>query len=259
MFNRRLMGAGLMAGGLMVAVVLPTAAETNPAVPPVSGTEVRDPTKTVALKYLAYVAGIPSGEARMVLERRGLPARGSSSFSYNVAGTARSKGLWESIQKWRAEYSVNGEVHQQVRDGGNRRLVLPGHFYSLQTTPKKRREIHIEDGVLRETKNNKVRDPRPSQTGFDLLSALFFLPACHPAVRVHTGRDGYEMRRIEPPKTAEPGAETKLVTRCRYQVTDDEGDNYQMMLVYGQRGDFIVPTEITAKGPVSGRMVLAEE
>jgi len=209
---------------------------------------------TATLKYEAYIAGIPSGEARLVLSRRDLAARGAASFSYKVSGSARSKGLWESIQKWRAEYSVDGEVHQQTQG----RVVLPGHFYSLQTTPKKRREIHIEDGVLNETKNNKVRDPRPAQTGYDLLSALFFLPACYPEVRVHTGRDGYEMRRVEPAKAPENQPSSTPIMRCSYQVTDEEGGSYAMTLVYQQVGEFVLPSIITAQGPLSGRMVLTD-
>ena len=219
------------------------------------------PEAITDLKYDAFVAGIPSGEARLTLKRQQLRTRGSASFSYLVEGTARSKGLWESIQKWRAEYSVDGEVHHQGQQGataGVSRVVLPGHFYSLQTTPKKRREIHIEDGVLKETKNNKVRDPRPAQTGFDLLSALFFLPSCHPEVRVHTGRDGYTMRRAEPLIPPRGQLDPAPVMRCSYRVTDEEGDNYKMTLVYKRLGEFVVPAEISAQGPVSGRMVLAE-
>ncbi len=220
---------------------------------------VTAPEAIARLKYDAYVAGIPAGEARLTLARQQLATRGAASFSYKVTGTARSKGLWESIQKWRAEYSVDGEVHQQSRTEGLSRVVLPGHFYSLQTTPKKRREIHIEDGVLRETKNNKVRDPRPAQTGFDLLSALFFLPACHPEVRVHTGRDGYNMRRVEPAAPSEGQPESAPIMRCSYQVIDEASGSYGMTLVYKRLGEFVVPGEITVQGPLSGRMVLTQD
>gem|GEM_PF-130668 len=228
-------------------------------------TLVQTPEAIANLKYEAFVAGIPAGEARLTLARQKLAARGAASFSYKVTGTARSKGLWESIQKWRAEYSVDGEVHHQSQTQGQQsetallsRVVLPGHFYSLQTTPKKRREIHIEDGVLKETKNNKVRDPRPAQTGFDLLSALFFLPACHPEVRVHTGRDGYTMRRTQPAVPPRGQLDSAPIMRCSYGVTDEEGGNYKMTLVYKRMGEFVVPADISAQGPVSGRMVLAE-
>ena len=249
---------------VLVSVALHAAVPVVESVPvPVTATEAPEASvtaeakQTVSLKYDAYVAGIPAGDAQLTLERQPLPARGAASFSYKVAGTARSKGLWESIQKWRAEYSVVGEVHQSTPAQSQNPVVLPGHFYSLQTTPKKRREIHIEDGVLKETKNNKVRDPRPAQTGFDLLTGLFFLPPCQPEARVHTGRDGYDMRRTEPPRSSEPPASTAAIVRCAYQVTDEEGGTYQMSLVYQRRGDFLVPVDIAAQGPLSGRMVLA--
>lgn len=256
--NRRLIPVLLLAGVVLAAN--PSVAQTAVAAPvsDSSSDSVPKPASIANLAYDAFVAGIPAGEARLSLARRELPARGAASFSYKVTGTARSKGLWESIQKWRAEYSVDGEVHQQVKTEGLSRVVLPGHFYSLQTTPKKRREIHIEDGVLKETKNNKVRDPRPAQTGFDLLSALFFLPACHPEVRVHTGRDGYTMRRVEPLVPAQDQLDSRPIMRCSYAVTDEEGGSYKMTLVYKRLGEFVVPVDISAQGPVSGRMVLAE-
>ena len=215
----------------------------------------------ITLVYEAYVAGINAGEARLALERQSVPAiklfgaktageRRVEERQYRVAGTARSKGLWESVQQWRAEYSVDGILRLSSSEKGQAEssAVFPEHFYSLQTTPKKRREIHIEAGVLRETKNNKVRDPRPAQTGFDLLTALFFLPPCHAEVRVHTGRDGYEMRRA--------GVAGDM--RCTYSVEDEEGGRYEMTLAYVRRDGFTVPAEIAVQGPLSGRMILAD-
>ncbi len=216
--------------------------------------------KRVDLKYEAYVAGINAGEAALTLVRSGSDSGGPKSFSYRVAGTARSKGLWESIQPWRAEYSVDGEV----RGDSPGPALSPGHFFSLQTTPRKQREIHIEQGVLREIKNHKVRDPRPAQSGFDLLSALFFLPPCHPEVQVHSGRDGYAMQRLRPKISLiderEPAVQDDIM-RCSYRVTDDDGADYRMSLQYGRRGgagEFVVPAEIRVEGPLSARMVLVD-
>jgi len=194
----------------------------------------------VALTYEAYIAGINAGSAELMLQRSPLRSN-SEDYQYHVEGTARSKGLWESFQQWRAEYSVTGQVAATTG-------VVPGHFYSLQTTPKKRREIHIRDGVLRETKNHKVRDPRPAQTGFDLLSAMFFLPPCHPSARVHTGRDGYTLARR--------GAGE--ANKCRYSVTDENGDTYKMSLIYAVRAGFSVPVSVDVEGPMNGRMVLSK-
>ena len=210
------------------------------------------------LRYEAFVAGIPAGEAIMQLQREPPIQAGASAYRYSVAGSARSTGLWESFQQWRAEYSVNGKVIRTLAEGdkktGVQITVSPGHFFSLQTTPRKRREIHIEDGILSETKNHKVRDPRPAQTGYDLLSALFFLPPCHPELRVHTGRDGYTLQRTgvgDKPATQPP-------LSCSYRVRDDEGGEYKMKLSYGGRGSFTVPVEIVVHGPVNGRMRLVE-
>lgn len=210
------------------------------------------------LKYEAFVAGIPAGEAVMQLQRDPLDRTDVSAYQYRVAGTARSTGLWESFQQWRAEYSVDGTVTREVAEGNQERraqtMVLPGHFFSLQTTPRKRREIHIEDGILKETKNHKIRDPRPSQTGYDLFSALFFLPPCHPEVRVHTGRDGYSLQRSSPGDAVD----TQPSLNCRYRVRDDDGSEYKMKLTYAQRGGFVVPVEIVVQGPLNGRMRLVE-
>ena len=211
------------------------------------------------LVYEAFVAGINAGEARLVLEQQSTPAiklfgantageRRVEERQYKVSGTARSKGLWESVQQWRAEYSVDGILRRSNSETERSSAVFPEHFYSLQTTPNKRREIHIEAGVLRETKNNKVRDPRPAQTGFDLLTALFFLPPCHPEVRVHTGRDGYDMRL----------AKSASAQRCTYSVVDEAGGRYEMTLAYAERDGFTVPAEIAVQGPLSGRMVLVD-
>lgn len=199
----------------------------------------------LALRYEAYIAGVNAGQANLQVSRSGT--------TYQVAGTARSLGLWESIQRWRAQYSVTGELVREAPASAQsaalstQLLPKPGHFFSLQTTPKKRREIHIEEGVLKETKNRKVRDPRPAQTGYDLLSALFFLPSCHSQARIHTGRDGYEFTR-----TGEAGE------GCSYKVLDEEGAAYRLELTYQQIAGLNVPNVIGVRGPLPGRMVLTE-
>ena len=215
---------GILAVTLLATSVLQAAPATDESCPG-SG---------LSLRYEAYIAGVNAGEANVQLSRVGT--------AYRVSGKARSKGLWESIQQWRAEYSVTGQLTPE-------RLVAPKHFYSFQTTPKKRREIHIEDGILKETKNHKVRDPRPAQTGYDLLSALFFLPKCQAQARVHTGRDGYEFTRISAPAGAES---------CSYKVVAEEGSDYRLELTYRRLAGFNVPAVISVRGPLPGRMVLAE-
>jgi len=207
-----------------------------------SSTSAMEPCASTGLnlRYEAFIAGVNAGEASLQVSRKGA--------AYRVAGTARSKGLWESMQQWRAEYSVDGMLEAEA-PASAATVPAPGHFYSLQTTPRKRREIHIEDGILKETKNHKVRDPRPAQTGYDLLSALFFLPACHARARIHTGRDGYEFSRID-------SAETDAV--CDYAVIDEQGGDYRLKLTYQQLGGFTVPQVISVRGPLPGRMVLAE-
>lgn len=201
----------------------------------------------LSLRYEAYIAGVNAGQARLEV--------GQTGSGYRVAGTARSKGLWESMQQWRAEYSVEGELVAPAQgaesDQAQPLLPAPGHFYSLQTTPRKRREIHIEDGVLKETKNHKVRDPRPAQSGYDLLSALFFLPACHPSARIHTGRDGYEFTRKATPTSTDDAV-------CRYEVVDEDGGRYGLGLRYRRIIDFNIPAEINVRGPLPGRMLLVE-
>ncbi len=200
------------------------------------------------MKYEAFIAGVNAGEANLLLTRE--------NDSYRVEGTARSKGLWESIQQWRAEYSIDGKLLSSVAQGsGPATLPVPGHFYSLQTTPKKRREIHIEDGVLSEIKNHNVRDPRPAQTGYDLLSALFFLPACHASARVHTGRDGYEFTRVEG-VAGQPSDQDTDPQLCNYAVVDEGGQRYKLGLTHGQYAGFSVPATILVRGPLPGRMVL---
>jgi len=220
---------GRTIGVLAVALLMSSAA---PAMPVVA--EQRCTGAGVNLSYEAFIAGVNAGQASVQVSRVG--------STYRVVGTARSKGLWESMQQWRAEYSVTGEVTPDQQ-------VLPGHFYSLQTTPKKRREIHIEDGVLKETKNHKVRDPRPAQRGYDLLSAVFFLRMCQAQARVHTGRDGYDFTRISAPDDS---------TRCSYRVVDEEGADYRLELTYQRLAEFNVPSVVSVRGPLPGRMVLAD-
>ncbi len=206
------------------------------------------PVEELQLRYEAYIAGINAGRARLRLR--------SAGAYYEVDGSARSKGLWEKLDKWRAKFGVHGQ-----RLG---RSLQPARFFSLQTTDKKRREVVVEDGVLRVTKNAKIREPRPALPGFDLLSALFFLPPCAGSVDIHNGRDGYHLRlQGSAAATAGVDAATAGVTaadsalQCAYDVIDEDGDTYVMTIDFRQIGSFTVPSEIVISGVVSGRLLLA--
>ena len=214
----------LSAVGLVLVCANPAMAD---GVPSHGDADVRE----LRLQYAAQVAGVYAGDAEIVL---GLDGNG-----YRVAGSARSAGVWERFQRWRARFSVQG-------------LLAPGadpemqRFYSLQTTPRKMREIVIADGVLNEIKNQKVRPPRAPLPGFDLLTAMFFVPDCRQAAAVHTGRHGYRLER-----QAGGGAQ------CTYRVSDEDDAWWRLTVRYRELDGFRVPARITvASSGLRGSLTL---
>lgn len=84
--------------------------------------------KNRLLHYDAYLSGVHVGSARIYLD--------TTANAYRIAGSARSEGLWERFQQWRAEFAAQG-VRQAT-------LPKPSRFTATQTTPKKQRELVVE-------------------------------------------------------------------------------------------------------------------
>ena len=138
------------------------------------------------LEYAASLAGAPIGEVSLRLQLT--PETPSAPGRYSIAGEARSIGIWEAFQSWRGEYSAAGEIVNGQPQ--------PESYWLSQHTPRKARDVRVAAGVLHETKNGKVRDPRPAPPGLDVLSGFFVEPRCAAArdgMDVNTGRYPYRI------------------------------------------------------------------
>jgi len=185
-----------------------------------------------ALRYAAYLGGVNIGFAEVKLS--------VNASTYRVAGTARTIGLWDRFQQWRARFRVDGTFKATE--------PAPLSFSSTQTTQRKQREILVTDGLLHVTKNHKQRSPRPALPGIDMLTALFLVEPCREYLQVHTGRDGYEFRLAE-----QIGASS-----CRYDVHSDEDRDYEMRIEYEGILRHQLPQRIDISGPLSGYLILED-
>lgn len=196
-----------------------------------SGRELASGIK-LQLHYDAYLGGLNVGTAQIQVS--------TANDAYSLVGSARSVGLWERFQQWRATFGAEG-VREAIKPS-------PKSFFSTQTTPQKQREVLVENGLLYVTKNLKKRSPREALPGIDMLSALFFMKPCNQQMQVHTGRDGYEFRLLA---NADRSS-------CQYAVRSDEDRDYEMQIDYQRVAELMVPRRIEISGGLSGYLVLAQ-
>jgi hypothetical protein len=211
---------------VVLAAGLPVPAVADPA-PVGAGAPVGD----VTLRYQAFVAGAPVGEATVKVA----VAEGH----YRVEGDARSNGWLKGFSKWRNRFAAHGRLDGLTRE--------PAEFSYIERDRDKQRQVLVRDGMLQVTKSGKARTPRASPAGPDLVSVLFVQPHCQGDQRLHTGRHVYQLSRLR----RDPGG-------CRYAVVDEDGDGFEIELVFGRRGDLVVPTRVTVYAWLTGWVELLE-
>ncbi len=189
--------------------------------------------ETVQLHYEAYLGSALAGSARLALSQDGQ--------NYSVVGSAKSKGLMESFNPWKAQFETRGVLVEGVPQ-------LEQYHY-VESDNRKLREVTVSDGQLRVVKNGKLRAELAALPGMDILSALFVEPTCEPVFDLHTGRRGYHL--VNTRSGDDGAAET-----CAYSASDEDGDRYQVSIEFVRVGALRVPRVIELSGFLSGRMKL---
>ncbi len=185
-----------------------------------------NPNQTLTLDYRAVVAGAPVGEARVTL------ALGDDG-SYRVRGFARSNGWMRGFSGWRNRFWSSGHVVAGA--------ITPERFRYHEQDQDKDRRVLVQDGTLQVTKNGRQRPRRRAPDGPDLIAALFVVPDCSADRQVHTGRHRYRLDRL-------PGDESA----CRFRVTDDDQDTFELEMELERRGDLALPRRITVRAWLTG-------
>lgn len=185
----------------------------------------------VTLRYQAYVAGAPVGEATITVA--------VVDDHYQVVGDARSNGLLRGFSQWRNRFAAHGRLD----DAGPQPIT----FSYAERDRRKTRDVAVRDGVLEQTKNGKRRPRRDAPSGSDVVSALFVAPRCEEDHQLHTGRCTYLLTRLD----GDSGS-------CRYLVTDDDDDSFEIELELGSHGGLVVPQRITVYAWLTGRVELIE-
>lgn len=189
--------------------------------------------ETVQLRYEAYLGGALAGTARLALSQ--------DAQSYSVVGSAKSKGLMDSFNPWRAQFEARGTVANG--------LPQLDQYHYVESDNRKLREVTVSDGQLRVVKNGKLRAELDALPGMDILTALFVEPSCDPALDLHTGRRGYRL--VSPSESANGVADT-----CRYTARDEDGDKTEVSIEFVRVGELRVPRVIELSGFLSGRLKL---
>jgi hypothetical protein len=177
------------------------------------------------LQYRAYVAGAPVGDAEVTVE--------VANGAYRVNGLATSTSWLSAFAAWRNEFRAHGRL-----DGSKPQLA---EFAYLEENRRSRRDVAVRDGTLSETKDGRRRSDRPSPEGTDVVSALFVAQVCVDDQVLHTGRHVYRLTVV---KHTDQG--------CRLQVTDSDGDRYDIELQLAERGGLLVPERITVHAWLTG-------
>lgn len=189
--------------------------------------------ETVQLYYEAHLGSALAGSARLALSQDGQ--------SYSVVGSAKSKGLMESFNPWKAQFEARGALVEGVPQ-------LEQYHY-VESDNRKLREVTVSEGQLRVVKNGKLRAELAALPGMDILSALFVEPNCEAAFDLHTGRRGYHL--VNTQAGLAGSADT-----CTYSASDEDGDRYQVSIEFVRVGALRVPRVIELSGFLSGRMKL---
>ena len=182
-------------------------------------------------QYQARVAGIAAGNLTVVVER--------GNGRYLVTGYARSVGLWEVIDNWRADFSATGTLV----DGS----VTLEKYELYERTNSKKQKVTVTPETLQVVKNGKIRSPAAPLPGLDVLTALFVVATCPDEQELHTGRHGYLLAK----KNSEENG-------CSFLVTDEDEETFIAAVKYRRYFDMNVPGSIHFQGAVEGVLELVK-
>lgn len=190
-----------------------------------------DAARDVTLRYRAYVAGALVGDATVTVAM--------VDDRYQVVGDARSTGVLKGFSEWHNRFAAHG-----VLDAAGSR---PREFYYTERNRRKVRDVAVRDGTLHVSKNGKQRPERAAPDGRDVLSALFVSPHCRDDHVLHTGRYVYRLQRLEHDGES-----------CRYRVTDEEDDSFEIDLELTRLNGLVVPGRIVVHAWLTGSVELME-
>lgn len=221
------------------------------------------------LEYEAVIAGAPAGSARVAFARAPIRKDPSSAASaaastaaeaeaeapspvvaerYRLVGEAKAEGLLDALSPWKTNFWVSGERADLAVSAVDYRYIEKGR--------SKRRDVHVSDATLKVIKNGRQRAPRAALPGMDVISALFAVAACPPSLMLHTGRHGYRLQAVG--AGADTAADVRDIRpgRCRYRVTDEDDDQFDIDIEFETLAGARVPSRIEVAGTVTGTLAL---
>jgi len=184
-----------------------------------------------SLRYQAFVAGAQVGEAEVNVS--------VANGVYRVDGDARSNGWMKGFTRWRNRFSATGRIAGTGKE--------PAEFSYTESDRDKHRHVIVRDGTLQVTKNGRERPPRQSPDVPDVVSALFVLPHCRGDQVLHTGRHVYRLSEVE-----------RRAGGCRYEVTDDDDDTFEVDVELARRQGLLIPKKITVHAWLTGWIELVD-
>lgn len=204
------------------------------------------------LEYAASLSQVPIGEVSVRVHLT--EEAGDQPGRYEIAGSARSIGLWETFQRWRAEYSASGAI----ADGA----PVPSSYRLLQSTPRKTRDVRVANTQLHEIKNGRQREPRSPPPGLDVLAAFFVRPDCaatDAGMALHTGRYPYRLTRRAWAESGIDDASAERADDCLLSLLDvEDGDRYRLRLQLVELAGWRVPRALVVRVPFAARLVLRD-
>jgi hypothetical protein len=189
--------------------------------------------------YDAKVAWLDAGELALHLNR--------ADDAYEFAG------FFATSREMNAYYSWNGVFAGVGRWDGSG----PTSDAYLARSVSKDHDLKIvvmsDDGVRRLDEPDGEFESLDRPAGNDLISALFFTPACYAGGYVHDGEDAYriELRDTGAREMSEgQNYYAGSVTDCRYDVFDDRGRKRRVTVSLADVGGRQVAVEVRVKIPL---------
>lgn len=193
--------------------------------------------------YAVYLAGAKAGEARISVASLG--------SSYSIAGVLRSVGVLDVFTAWRGRFQAEGEFTD-----GSPTLTR----YQFQERDRTNvRTVSIENGVLRQVKNGRLRAPQVAPEGVDLFSTFVLPGGCLPRTALHLAKQSYSLD-LESTSSGVLARSARSTfsgdaLQCRYQV-DKDGSTLRATLWIAQVDGLSIPVRIEFDGSIQGGLYL---
>lgn len=205
----------------------------------------------VRLDYEASIAGAPAGVATVAIALAPLATDlAATPMRYRLVGRAKAEGLLDAISPWKSNFWVSG-----VRTAHG---VTDLDYRYVEQGRNKQREVRVRNDTLQVVKNGRQRPQRPALPGLDVLSALFAVTACPATLTLHTGRHGYRLQAPALPEGAPDELRPEYPRRCRYTVTDDDQDRFEIEIEFDTLAEVRVPSRIEVSGALTGVLALRD-